>query len=46
VGLNASPTKVSKVDFAILETDESKDFDPDRDGMRALVNELVSDYTI
>jgi electron transfer flavoprotein beta subunit len=46
VGLNASPTKVSKVDFAILETDESKDFDPDREGMRALVNELVSDYTI
>jgi electron transfer flavoprotein beta subunit len=46
VGLNASPTKVSKVDFAILETDESKDIDPNREGMEALVKELVSDYTI
>ena len=46
VGLNASPTKVSKVEFAVLETDESKDFDPNREGMEALVKELVSDYTI
>lgn len=46
VGLSASPTKVSKVDFAILETEESKDIQPDQEGMRALVDELVSDYTI
>jgi electron transfer flavoprotein beta subunit len=46
VGLSASPTKVSKVDFIILETDESKDFEASREGVEALVKELVSDYTI
>jgi electron transfer flavoprotein beta subunit len=46
VGLNASPTKVSKVEFIILESDESKDIEASREGVEALVKELVSDYTI
>lgn len=46
VGLSASPTKVSKVDYIILESEESKDFESSREGIEALVNELVSDYTI
>jgi electron transfer flavoprotein alpha/beta subunit len=46
VGLSASPTKVSKVDFIILEADESKDIEASREGVEALVKELVSDYTI
>ncbi|NIM95123.1 MAG: electron transfer flavoprotein beta subunit/FixA family protein [Anaerolineales bacterium] len=46
VGLNASPTKVSKVDYIILETGESMDIEATQEGIAALVNELVSDYTI
>jgi electron transfer flavoprotein beta subunit len=46
VGLHASPTKVTKVDSIILESGESKDFEANREGMEALVQELVSDYTI
>jgi electron transfer flavoprotein beta subunit len=46
VGLHASPTKVTKVDHIILESEESKDFEASRTGLTALVQELVSDYTI
>ena len=46
VGLHASPTKVTKVDNIILESEASKDFEANREGMEALVRELVSDYTI
>ena len=46
VGLSASPTKVSKVDYIILESEESKDFEANREGIEMLVHELVSDYTI
>jgi electron transfer flavoprotein beta subunit len=46
VGLHASPTKVTKVDHIILESEESKDFEASRLGIQALVQELVSDYTI
>jgi electron transfer flavoprotein beta subunit len=46
VGLRASPTKVTKVDHIILESGESKDIEASREGIEALVDELVSDYTI
>jgi electron transfer flavoprotein beta subunit len=46
VGLQASPTKVTKVDSIILETEDSKDFEATREGMESLVQELVSEYTI
>jgi len=46
VGLSASPTKVSKIDYIILESEESKDIEASRVGIEALVEELVSDYTI
>jgi electron transfer flavoprotein beta subunit len=46
VGLNASPTKVTKVESIILQSEESKDFDANREGMEALVQELVAEYTI
>jgi electron transfer flavoprotein beta subunit len=46
VGLSASPTKVSKVDYITLESDETMDFEANREGIEALVEELVSDYTI
>jgi electron transfer flavoprotein beta subunit len=46
VGLQASPTKVTKVDSIVLEAEESKDFEASREGIEAMVQELVSDYTI
>jgi electron transfer flavoprotein beta subunit len=46
VGLQASPTKVTKVDSIILEREGSEEFEASREGIEALVQELVSDYTI
>jgi electron transfer flavoprotein beta subunit len=46
VGLHASPTKVTKVESIILQSEESKDFEANREGMEALVQELVAEYTI
>lgn len=46
VGLKASPTKVSKVEYVVLEANESKEFEANKEGIQALVQELVSDYTI
>lgn len=46
VGLAGSPTKVLKVDFVVLEAAESKDFAATREGVGALVKELVQDYVI
>jgi len=46
VGLNASPTKVASVDFAVLEASESKDIEASHEGLQALVEELARDYTI
>jgi electron transfer flavoprotein beta subunit len=46
VGLRASPTKVTKVDHVSLESGESKDIEANQAGIKILVQELVSDYTI
>jgi electron transfer flavoprotein beta subunit len=46
VGLNASPTKVASVDYVVLESEESQDFEANREGIKALVQDLVESYTI
>jgi electron transfer flavoprotein beta subunit len=46
VGLSGSPTKVLKVDFVVLESQDSKAFDADEAGVAALVGELVGDYVL
>jgi electron transfer flavoprotein beta subunit len=46
VGLNASPTKVASVDYVVLESEESQDFAPNPEGIKALVSDLVESYTI
>jgi electron transfer flavoprotein beta subunit len=46
VGLNASPTKVASVDYVVLESEESQDFEANQEGIKALVQDLVESYTI
>ena len=46
VGLSGSPTKVLKVDFLVLEGSGSREFEPDQEGISALVQELVQDYVL
>jgi electron transfer flavoprotein beta subunit len=46
VGLNASPTKVSSVDYVVLESEGSQDFEANQEGIKALVQDLVESYTI
>jgi electron transfer flavoprotein beta subunit len=46
VGLDASPTKVSRVEQVVLKSVESREVEASREGITALVQELVKDYTI
>jgi electron transfer flavoprotein beta subunit len=46
VGLGASPTKVSSVDYVVLESEASQEFEASQAGIQALVQDLVKDYTI
>jgi electron transfer flavoprotein beta subunit len=46
VGLSGSPTKVLKVDFVVLEGTESKAFDANPEGVKALIQELVEEYVL
>lgn len=46
IGLAGSPTKVYKVDFAVLEPAGVVEFGPDAQGIAGLVHELVEDYII
>jgi electron transfer flavoprotein beta subunit len=46
VGLNASPTKVASVDYVVLESESSQDFEASQAGIKALVEDLVKSYTI
>jgi electron transfer flavoprotein beta subunit len=46
VGLNASPTKVASVDYVVLESEGSQDFEANQAGIKALVEDLVKSYTI
>jgi electron transfer flavoprotein beta subunit len=46
VGLSGSPTQVLKVDFVVLEGQESKAFAANSEGMAALMHELVQEYVV
>ena len=46
VGLDGSPTKVLNVEFVVLSGTDSKDIEANREGISALINELVEDYTL
>ena len=46
VGLSGSPTKVLKVDFVVLDSKESKAFEPSQEGAVALMRELVEEYVL
>ncbi len=46
LGLAGSPTQVYKVNFVVLESAESRDVPPTREGMAALVDELMREYIV
>ena len=46
VGLDGSPTKVLKVNYVVLEGDDSKEFEASQTGLSELVQELVKDYIL
>ena len=46
VGLSGSPTKVLKVDFVTLTTDDTKEIDASQEGLAELVEELARDYIL
>jgi electron transfer flavoprotein beta subunit len=46
VGLAGSPTKVLKVDFVVLESSDSREFEADLVGISGLVRELVQEYIL
>ena len=46
VGLAGSPTQVYKINFVVLDSKESKEFSPTKEGISALVDELVEEYII
>ncbi|HFD39451.1 MAG TPA: electron transfer flavoprotein beta subunit/FixA family protein [Anaerolineae bacterium] len=46
VGLSGSPTQVLKVDFVVLESTESKEIAPDKEGLTALMHELVQEHIL
>ena len=44
LGLAGSPTQVYKVNFVVLEATESKEIQPTRRAIRALIQELIQEY--
>ena len=44
-GLAGSPTRVQKIESVVLAGREFKKFEPDDDGIRTLLEELIADYT-
>jgi electron transfer flavoprotein beta subunit len=46
IGLAGSPTQVHKVNFVVLESTESKTITPDKDGIAAMIAELVREYIV
>ncbi len=44
-GLAGSPTRVQKIESVVLAGREFKKFEPDDNGIRALLEELIADYT-
>ena len=46
LGLAGSPTQVYKVNYVVLESTESKEFQPTLEDIRALIQELVQEYIV
>jgi electron transfer flavoprotein beta subunit len=46
LGLSGSPTQVYKVNFVVLESNESKLVPADQEGIAALIQELVKEYIV
>jgi electron transfer flavoprotein beta subunit len=46
LGLAGSPTQVYKINFVVLETAESKAVPADKEGIAALMQELVQEYIV
>ncbi len=46
IGLAGSPTQVHKVNFVVLESTASKDIAPTREGIAAMIEELVKEYIV
>jgi hypothetical protein len=46
LGLAGSPTQVHKINMVVLETTETKDVPATREGIVALVQELVREYIV
>jgi electron transfer flavoprotein beta subunit len=46
LGLSGSPTQVYKVNFVVLESNESKVVPADQEGIAALIQELVKEYIV
>ncbi len=46
LGLAGSPTQVYKINFVVLETAESKAVPADKEGIAALMHELVQEYIV
>ena len=46
IGLAGSPTQVHKVNFVVLESTESKTVTADREGIAAMIAELVREYIV
>jgi electron transfer flavoprotein beta subunit len=46
IGLAGSPTQVHKINMVVLENAETRDVPPSREGIVALVQELVQEYIV
>jgi electron transfer flavoprotein beta subunit len=46
IGLAGSPTQVHKINFVVLESTASKDVSPTREGIAAMIEELVQEYIV
>jgi electron transfer flavoprotein beta subunit len=46
LGLAGSPTQVYKVNFVVLESTDNKEIQANREGIKALIEELVQEYIV
>jgi electron transfer flavoprotein beta subunit len=46
IGLSGSPTQVYKVNYVVLETAESKEISANKEGIAALLEELIQEYIV
>lgn len=46
IGLAGSPTQVYKINFVVLESTESKEFQPTYESIQTLIQELIQEYIV